>query len=57
MKLTQPRVVSTTAAPHGNAGHYRRTVATNVQYKMRGSIIATRIPAMRYGQAKGCNSG
>ena len=39
MKLTQPKVVSTTAAPHGNAGPYRRTVATNVQHVMRRSII------------------
>jgi len=38
MKLTPPRVVSTVAstAQHDNA---KRTVATTVQYKMRGSII------------------
>jgi hypothetical protein len=42
MKLTQPKVVSTTAALHGNDGHYRRTVATTVQYRMRGSIIPAR---------------
>jgi len=57
MKLSQPKVVSTTAALHGNDGHYRRTVATTVQYRMRGTIIAGRIPTMRYGQAKSVFAG
>ena len=39
MRLTPPVVVSTTAAPQGNAGHYRRTVATEVSYVLRRTII------------------
>ena len=42
MKLSPPRVVSTTASPADNS-NAKRTMVAAVQYKMRGSIIAGRL--------------